>query len=92
MQIHEIGRRYYWHAAQYADRFEPLCAVESTQEIEEPYRVGVARVFRVPFSRRVLVIGRWMYTLDEDDALLGAIGGEWLDYLPDPQVTGHVAP
>lgn len=46
----------------------------STREVEEPFRVGVSVLLRVPCSRWALVLGAWHYALaGEDDAITSAL-------------------
>lgn len=60
---------------------KPLPVVEKgwTHEIDEPFRRGSCLVFRLPFTKPALVIGWWLETQDEDDALTAAIWGRKLD-------------
>ncbi len=52
----------------------------NSQETNWPFRVGRSIVIRVPFRRFALVIGKWSDTsLDEEQALLGALGGRNLE-------------
>lgn len=44
-----------------------------TQEIEEPFRTGKCVVFRLPLTRRAVVVGRWVGQKSEFDALSSAI-------------------
>jgi hypothetical protein len=56
-------------------KFLPIFEKGWTNEIEEPYRRGSCLVFRFPFTKPGLVIGRWKYTQDETEALINAIIG-----------------
>ena len=61
MNIHDVGKRGFWHAMTYPKMTPPPPLTEkgATQETEEPYRFGRSRVLRLPFTRRALVIGVW---------------------------------
>jgi hypothetical protein len=60
---------------------KPLPFVEKgwTNEIEEPYRRGSCLVFRIPFTKPGLVLGKWAEPQNEDEALTAAIWGRQLD-------------
>jgi hypothetical protein len=59
-----VGTLQYYHR-------KPLPVIEVgwTQETEYPYRKGKCLVFRAPFTKPGLYIGKWVYTPDiaEDD-------------------------
>lgn len=61
----------YWHTMNVPAR-GPVATRDTTHEIDEPYRVGQALILRVPGTGACLVIGRWVGTVDEDAALIGA--------------------
>lgn len=80
---HDIGR-FYWHVQRYPDlrdfempvpmpRFtEPAY----TNELEEPYRVGEGRAFRLWPTRWAIVLGIWFPTRRlETEALMNATSG-----------------
>jgi len=46
-----------------------------TQEIEEPYRFGKGWCLRLPFTRKAIVIGKWVKQYEESTALTVAING-----------------
>lgn len=73
-QIHDIGNSHYVHQMDYPSRKFPIIDKGNTQEIEWPYRVGNALVFRVPFTTKAFVLGHWVSRKDEEDALTSAIG------------------
>ena len=60
---------------------KPLPILEKgwTHEIEEPFRRGSCLVLRLPFTKPGLVIGWWVESQNEDDALTAAIWGRNLD-------------
>lgn len=72
--ITEMGPFYaqklYWHADG-----APLLHLDTTHEIEPPYRTGKCLVVRMPFSRTAHVVGVWTGARGEKDALLAAVGG-----------------
>ncbi len=78
-ETRDIGRRIYWHWAWYTSYKSPLFAVEPTTEIDPPYRTGTSTVWKVPFSRRALVVGAWTgRSANEKEAILRATGGREL--------------
>ena len=46
-----------------------------TQEIEEPYRFGKGWCLRLPFTRKALVVCKWIKQYEESTALTVAING-----------------
>lgn len=58
----------YWHTMR-VEASGPLTTTDYTYEIDEPYRVGRARIFRTPFTGWCLVIGRWFGKVSEEYAL-----------------------
>ena len=46
-----------------------------TQEIEKPYRFGKGWCLRLPFTRKALVVGKWIKQYEESTALTVAING-----------------
>lgn len=72
--VQDIGTNFYAHRMRYPTKSFPLFEKGATQEIEWPFRTGAAVVARVPFTTTALVIGRWVSSSDEDDALTSAIG------------------
>ena len=60
MRIHRLlWTQYYWQKLKYPRRDVPLTEVGQTQETEFPWRVGECRVYRLPFSKHAVAIGRW---------------------------------
>lgn len=60
---------------------KPLPIVEKgwTHEIDEPFRRGECLVFRMPFVKSAIALGRWVAVQDEEEALTAAIWGRHLD-------------
>lgn len=51
-----------------------------TREYDPPFRIGEGAVYRVPFTRFGLVLGRWGgIEEDDEEAALGAVGGVRLE-------------
>ena len=71
--VHEIGP-YYWHTMRLPVR-GPLIDHDMTYEIDEPYRIGVATLLRIPFTGRRIVVGHWIAEQDSDHAWLSAVQG-----------------
>lgn len=64
---HELAN-IYWHTMKVHAR-GPLTTTDYTYEIDEPYRVGRARILRFPFTGWCLVIGHWFGKVTEFYAL-----------------------
>ena len=69
MEIHSVHKMF-WHVLMYPEKPPVLTEKSETQETESPFRYGYGRVFRVPFTRKALVIGVWKGTSSGYD-------GEW---------------
>lgn len=78
-QVHDIGSKNYIQVITYPSVKFPLYDHGITREIDPPYRLGISRVFRIPFSRKAVVVGEWVARLPETDALINAIGARPLD-------------
>ena len=60
MIIHPIWRtQRWWQKLKYPRRDVPLTEIGETQEQGYPWREGTCRVFRLPFSRHAIAIGKW---------------------------------
>jgi hypothetical protein len=60
MIIHPIWRtQRWWQKLKYPRRNVPLTEVGETQEQGFPWRTGTCRVFRFPFTRHAIAIGKW---------------------------------
>lgn len=87
METRDLGDHFYWHWAWYPDRKHPRLDMTVTHEIDPPYRIGTAVVWRLPLMRRALVIGYWsMRHENEEDAILAATGGR---VVREASVLGH---
>lgn len=64
---HEIAN-IYWHTMR-VEAAGPLTTTDFTYEIDHPYRVGRARIFRLPWTGLCLVIGLWFGRVSEEYAL-----------------------
>lgn len=73
-EVHDIGSKHFTHRMDYPTKKFPLIDRGHTQEIEWPYRSGSSFVLRAPLTKRALVIGRWTGEVDEEQALIEAIG------------------
>lgn len=75
----------FWHVQRYPGRFvagrPPLTEVAAPRELEQPYRKGRGRAFRIPLTRRALVVGYWepagdaVLADEESEAILEAVEG-----------------
>jgi hypothetical protein len=74
-RTHDVGKKYFWHAMVYPIKPKVIIERSNTQEIEEPFRYGSGLVFRLPFTRLSIVIGKWVAQYDESQALTNAIAG-----------------
>lgn len=73
-KVHDLYFNTYVHKMDYPTSKFPLYDFGLTREIDPPFRLGLSRVFRIPFTRRAIVVGKWAAALPEDEALYGAIG------------------
>jgi hypothetical protein len=72
---HDIGT-YYWTTIRYLSKPRVLIERAESQEIDPPFRRGVGVAFRLPFSTRGVVLGKWVAAAaSESHALSYAIGG-----------------
>jgi len=75
---HDIGT-YYWTTIRYGVIPKIFVERAETQEIDEPYRRGEGWAFRIPFSTKAVVVGKWLSKAEsESHALTYAIGGRLL--------------
>jgi hypothetical protein len=49
----------WWEGTAYRRLPAPLTESVETQEDEFPWRVGRARIIRIPFTRKAMAVGRW---------------------------------
>lgn len=73
----EFGNTY-WHTLTYPVKPKGLWEKAYTQEIDEPFRAGEAVAIRLPFTCKAVVIGRWVGSHAESEALTYAIRGRYL--------------
>lgn len=76
--VHQIGKKRFIQTMDYPSTDFPIIDRGYTQEIEWPYRKGDSLVLRIPFARKALVVGKWVGTVDEQDALETAVGARWV--------------
>lgn len=70
----------FWLTHRFPRGTEPrLREPAETREYDPPYRYGSGTVWRIPFTLRGFVVGRWTGVEDEDDAVWKATGGYELD-------------
>lgn len=77
MTVHTLGY-FYVQLGWSSTKDYPLVSRDSSREMTYPYRVGSCLVLRLPFSRRVVVLGVWTSQQDEDTQLLKATGAQFL--------------
>lgn len=70
----DVGN-YYWHILIYPVKPRVLAEKAETQEIDGLYRGGRGYAFRLPFTRKAIVIGKWGKSHSESDALTRAVNG-----------------
>lgn len=79
----------FWHAQRYPKRRvapvrPPLAEAASPREVEDPFRIGHGRAFRLPLTRRGVVLGWWepagdgVTSDEESEALLNAMEGSMI--------------
>lgn len=73
-ELHSV-HKIYWQWLTYPFNPKKFLDISETQEIEAPYRHGYGKAIHVPFTKKVLVIGKWSSTKQESEALTYAIGG-----------------
>lgn len=72
-------RRYFITTRTYPSRRRPWIETGWTQEIEWPYRFGTGIVVRLPYTLTGIMIGQWQERKREEQALLTAVQGFWLE-------------
>jgi len=65
----------YWHVLTYGSKPKIFIEKAETQEIDGDYRFGSGWAIRFPFTRKAIVIGRWVTSFGESEALTYAIRG-----------------
>lgn len=70
---------FFWHPMIYPIKPPVLWERSETQEIDGKYRFGEGIAIRLPFTRLALVIGRWIASYDESQALTIAIHGRAME-------------
>jgi hypothetical protein len=79
-KVHNIGKQHFVQYFRFPAKWGWKVIVRGdTQEINEPYRTSKPFMIRLPFYR-VLVIGKWIGELDEEQALNTAIHRRDLTY------------
>lgn len=73
-RTHDVGK-YYWHLMTYPVKPPVLFEKAETQEIDTPFRFGRGWSLRFPFTRRSIVLGKWVKYYSESEALTVAING-----------------
>lgn len=68
-------RNYYWHILTYGSKPKIFVEKAETQEIDGDYRFGSGWAIRMPFTRKAIVIGKWVDSFGESEALTYAIRG-----------------
>lgn len=79
--VTQLGPTLYAHRMEYPTKNFPVFDRGDTQEIDWPFRTGKAIVTRIPFTRRAIVVGRWIGKRSEEDALTSAIHARSIDYV-----------
>jgi hypothetical protein len=73
-----MGGRMYYHHLEYSTppKFGKLIERARTQEIDEPFRFGIGIAIRMPFTKKAVVVGKWVHMApDEGTALTYAVMG-----------------
>ena len=73
-QPRSVGK-FYWHPLVYPVKPPVLWERAETQEIDGEFRFGSGVSIRIPFTRLSLVIGKWIKSYSERQALTNAING-----------------
>lgn len=76
-ELHSV-HKIYWQWMKYPFNPKQFKDVSETQEIEYPFRHGRGVALHVPFTKWVLILGKWLSSKTESEALTYAIGGRIL--------------
>lgn len=76
--VHYIGKKWFTQFMRYPTRKFPIVDRGHTQEIEWPFRTGDSWVVRVPATTAAMVVGKWVGSLDEQEALESALSARWV--------------
>jgi hypothetical protein len=77
-KTHDVGK-FYWHLMTYPVKPPVVLERAETQEIDGKYRFGKGWCLRLPLTRKSIVIGKWVKTYSESEALTVAINGRRMD-------------
>lgn len=75
---HDVGK-FYWHTLVYPVKPKVIFDRAETQQIEHPYRFGKGWAIRLPFTRLALVLGVYVQSFSEGEALTRAINGRAIE-------------
>lgn len=76
-EIHSV-HKIYWQVLKYPFVPPKFLDESETQEIDDPYRHGRGVAIKIPFTKSVLILGKWLSKKGESEALTYAIGGRIL--------------
>jgi len=77
-KTHDVGK-FYWHLMTYPVKPPVVLERAETQEIDGQYRFGKGWCLRLPLTRKSIVMGKWIKTYSESEALTVAINGRRMD-------------
>jgi hypothetical protein len=77
-KTHDVGK-FYWHLMTYPVKPPVVLERAETQEIDGQYRFGKGWCLRLPLTRKSSVMGKWIKTYSESEALTVAINGRRMD-------------
>jgi len=72
-------KKVYWHILEYPVKPKVFIERAETQEIDDQYRRGKGFAIRLPLTRYALVLGLWISSHEEGEALTYAISGRIMD-------------
>ena len=59
MAEHNLPLSFFWQTVTYPRRRNPLMEGGLAQEEDFPWREGRCRIFRAPFTRHAIAVGKW---------------------------------
>lgn len=68
-------KKVYWHVLKYPVKPKVFVEPAETQEIDGDYRRGRGFAIRIPLTKYALVVGLWLSSHEEGEALTYAISG-----------------
>jgi hypothetical protein len=91
-KVHDIGKKHFVQLIEQDLLWgNKVVSKGWTQEIEEPYRFAEPKMIRLPF-KRILVLGKWLGSRNEEEALNSALSRRDLTYDDFTEEAGWTPP